>query len=194
MDLGPITITRKSGDEKLYSARGNIEIRLLDFWRWAASDLLSNSTRGKLAEFIVATDLGIADNVRNEWDAYDLTTKDGTKIEIKTSAYLQSWHQDKLSAISFDIKPTIKWNSQTNKFEGESKRQSDFYIFCLLHHTDKTTVDPMNTDQWTFYVLSTKKLNQLSGQKRISLPRLLKMDPIQCGYGQIIEALKKYKP
>jgi len=30
-----------------------------DFWRWSASDLLSNALRGVLAEFIVARALGI---------------------------------------------------------------------------------------------------------------------------------------
>lgn len=163
---------------------------MLDFWQWSTSDVLSNSTRGRLAEFIVATALGVANKVRDEWDSYDLTTKDGIKVEIKTSAYLQSWHQDKLSSISFDIKPTIGWDGSTNRFEGERKRQSDVYVFCMLHHKDKKTVDPLDLDQWTFYISPTVVLDQnLGDQKRITLGRLLKLEPIECGYWGIKESL-----
>ena len=192
MELGPINIIRKTGLEKFHSTTREINFRLVDFWQWSSSDLLSNATRGRLAEFIVATDLNVADHVRNEWDAYDLITQNGTKIEIKTSGYLQSWHQNKLSAISFDIKPTTKWNPDTNKFEGKPKRQSDIYVFCLLHHKDKNTVDPLNLDQWTFYILPTDLLNEvLPNQKRISLGRLLKLNPVKCKYGEIGEVFEK---
>jgi hypothetical protein len=190
VNLNHILISRKTGEEKFYSSSGDSNVRLLDFWQWVASDLLSNATRGKLAEFLVATDLGIADHVRSEWDPYDLTAPDGTRLEIKTSAYLQSWHQDKYSTISFDIKPSIKWNPMTNKFEGEPARQSDFYIFCLLHHKDKQTVNPLDLDQWTFYILPTETLNQtLPEQKRITMNKLLSLNPAQCKFGEIAKTL-----
>lgn len=39
------------------------------------SDLVSNSIRGKLAEFIVAKALGVDTNMaRDEWQSYDLLT------------------------------------------------------------------------------------------------------------------------
>jgi hypothetical protein len=67
-------------------------LTLLDFWQWAYSDLLSNTNRGRLAEFIVARalSLGLTD-VRIEWDAVDLVTPTGVKVEVKSAAYLQSW-------------------------------------------------------------------------------------------------------
>jgi hypothetical protein len=64
-----------------------------DFWRWAMSDLLSNSTRGVLAEYIVGRLLEIDfDQPRLEWDAYDLLYN-GRRIEVKSSAYVQTWHK-----------------------------------------------------------------------------------------------------
>ena len=39
-------------------------LTVLDFWRWAASDLADNVVRGWFAEFIVATALGSHDGVR----------------------------------------------------------------------------------------------------------------------------------
>jgi hypothetical protein len=58
-----------------------------------------------LAEFIVATALGVADQLRNDWGPYDLLTPDGIKIEVKSPAYLQSWHQENFSTITFGIHP-----------------------------------------------------------------------------------------
>jgi hypothetical protein len=49
-----------------------------------ASDLVSNSTRGVLAEFIVARALGLDTGVRTEWQAFDLETASGKKIEVKS--------------------------------------------------------------------------------------------------------------
>ena len=47
-----------------------------DFYEWAYSDLLVNNQRGHLAEFIVATALGVDSQKRSEWDPYDLKYND----------------------------------------------------------------------------------------------------------------------
>jgi len=36
---------------------------LRDFWAWAYSDLIGNTERGRLAEFIVAMALGITEGI-----------------------------------------------------------------------------------------------------------------------------------
>jgi len=63
-----------------------------EFWKWAFSDFMSNALRGVLAEYIVACAIGCTERLRVECDAYDLVTPDGTRIEVKPSAYLQTWH------------------------------------------------------------------------------------------------------
>ena len=65
-----------------------------DFWVWAYSDILSNRNRAVFAEFLVGTALGVVGSPRIEWDASDLTYH-GNHIEVKASAYVQSWPQDK---------------------------------------------------------------------------------------------------
>ncbi len=42
--------------------------------------------------------------LRAEWDAVDLTTPDGIRIEVKSAAYIQSWHQVRESTISFRVR------------------------------------------------------------------------------------------
>lgn len=86
----------KTGNEYFLMQNLYLPHTLLDFWKWNSSDLLSNATRGRLAEFIVATATGVDLNKpREEWVTYDLTTPEGIKIEVKSSAYIQTWEQTK---------------------------------------------------------------------------------------------------
>ncbi|SFE16042.1 hypothetical protein SAMN04487819_108261 [Actinopolyspora alba] len=38
-------------------------------------------------------------------------------------------------------------------------------MFCLLHHKGKVTVNPLDLDQWTFFVVPTAKLNDAVGNQ-----------------------------
>jgi hypothetical protein len=189
-DLPPIKLKRMTGEE-LFTGFGKGKLILKDFWQWSSSDLVSNATRGILAEFLVAFALGLNKGVRTEWDPYDLKTEKDIKIEVKSSAYLQSWHQQRLSRITFDIRPTKAWDYQKNRYAEEIKRQSDVYVFCLLHHKEKMTINPLDLSQWTFYIVSTKELNKdCPNMKRIGLSRLKKINPIVCSFHELKEAIK----
>ena len=50
-------------------------LQLIDYWRWSGSELMNNTTRGILAEFLVAAALGLHKEPREEWKEYDLCTK-----------------------------------------------------------------------------------------------------------------------
>lgn len=183
-------LNRKTGEEHFRIGEEELNVKLLNFWSWGQSDILNNSLRGVLAEYIVATALGVNTGVRVEWDAYDLITENGIKIEVKSCAYLQSWQQNSYSNIIFDIRNTMGWNSETNEYSTEVKRQSDVYVFCLLKHKDKETVDPLNLEQWEFYILATQILNDKKGkQKSIGLNSLLKLNPIITNYKGIKSAI-----
>ncbi len=127
---------KKTGSEPFHKNGKSLDLSLLEYWQWFASDLISNTMRGILAEFIVASALGLTDNSRKEWDACDLITKDGIKIEVKSAAYLQSWTQKILSNISFNIKPTHAWNGETGEYSKDKKRSADIYVFCELKHKE----------------------------------------------------------
>jgi len=155
-------VTLKTGDEHL----SGTEKPLLDFWRWNGSDLASNATRGLLAEFIVASALGIDPSIpREEWSAWDLTSHEGIKIEVKSAAYLQSWTQQKLSKIIFSIRPARAWDAVSGRIAQEPQRSADVYVFCLLKHQDKETLNPLDLEQWEFYILSTDELNKYTRSK-----------------------------
>lgn len=163
--LEALTAKRLDGCEPLRLHCQDLSLKVLDFWRWSMSDLVSNLARGRLAEFIVGYALGIDVRlgVRNEWDAFDLTTKDGIKVEVKSSAYLQSWYQKRLSKVAWSAGPTRAWDPATNEFSSEARWQADVYVFALLDHQVKETVAPLDLDQWSFLVFPR---HLLSEQKR----------------------------
>lgn len=166
MEHHPIRATPKTGLECLSEQGRDLEYNLNQFWRWCSSDLLSNATRGRFAEFIVGTAIGLSPNeIRNEWDAFDLITHDGIKIEVKTFAYVQSWYQKELSRIQFSIKRTKFWDATTNLIHDEPKRHADIYVFCVLKHKEPSTIDPLKMEQWDFYVLPTSKIDDYQRSK-----------------------------
>ena len=173
-----------TGDEHFMLDGKPVNFLLNDFWAWQASDLLNNALRGVLAEFIVARALGIdTAETRREWDAYDLIFDGRWRIEVKSSAFLQSWEQKAPSRLQFSIRPTRTW-SGASACGDEARRQSDLYVFCVFTATDRATAAPINLDQWDFYVLPTKRLNDMSGhQQTISLPSLLTLAPLKADYG-----------
>lgn len=169
----------KTGKENLHYNGKPIGFKLLDFWQWSVSDLVSNVTRGRLAEFIVATSLEVDFKTpRDEWQAYDLLTPQGIKVEVKSASFIQSWNQIKYSTIIFSTKATKYWDRKSNSYAKTIKRQADIYVFCLLSYLDHTTINPLNLDQWEFYILSTKELNNYKRSKvSISLGSLKKLAP-----------------
>jgi len=191
----PLTVTRKTGAEQFTGA--NVSKRLIDYWMWAHSNMCSNAERGKFAEYIVSLAMNAADGVGDEWGAYDVLSPEGIRIEVKTSAYIQTWGQKTFSRIVFGIKPTRELDEWTNQYYDEAKRQSDVYVFCVENCKDQSELNPLDLDQWDFYPVSTALLNEkLGDQKSISLVSLENLEVSLCKYAElrkeIIEQYRKY--
>ena len=185
-----ISVVRRTGQEKLRLGHAPTEFSLLDFWQWSCSDLVNNTLRGRFAEYIVACAMGLNSGTRIEWDAHDLLCVNNVPIEVKSAAYLQSWKQPKHSAISFDIALKQSWDALTSTYKRKPDRPAQIYVFCVLHHKDKLTLDALNLSQWTFYVLRTSVLNETKPtQKRISLGPLRKLKPRKCRFGRLKKVL-----
>ncbi len=185
-----INLIKKTGDERFYSGREKHNNTLKNFWQWAFSDLINNTMRGALAEYIVAASLGITDMPRPSWAAFDLDYN-GIKIEVKSSAYLQSWFHKEFSKIVFGIPKTLAWDEKIGEFFGEPKRQADIYVFCLLKHRVLATLDPLNMDQWEFYLLPTAVLNDMHDKKSISLKKLESLKATKSTYEKLKENIDR---
>ena len=183
--LPELHIIPKTGKEKFTLTENSLDIQLNEFWSWNQSNLVENRTRGILAEFIVKKAPKVRVDIRVEWDNYDLVSHSGNKIEVKSAAYIQSWEQKSFSNITFGISKSTGSKDHPD-YDGKYRRWSDFYIFCLLKHKEQKTINPLNLDQWTFYILKTEVLNtQVPEQKSISLSSLLKLNPNKCSFQEI---------
>jgi len=187
-----LVATRKTGAELFHRDGRPVGFDLLGFWQWSTSDLVTNATRGILAEFLVAQAVGAgASHVREEWAAFDLETASGIRVEVKSAAYLQAWAHAKPSTICFSIRPTRAWSPNTNQMEEEPSRHADVYVFALLAHKDKATIDPLNIAQWHFYVLPRAVLDaRARSQHSITLKSLQALVGESLSFEELPEAIE----
>ena len=173
-------VTRLTGAEPFTNTSGK-QLTLLDFWRYGLSNLNSNVTRGALAEFIVENALKDTDDIelRNPWGDWDVEYK-GKKIEVKCSSYLQDWDQGELSRPVFTglkAKELYYNDIVGKKSEKDADYKADIYVLCVLHHKETETLDVLDLDQWSFYVLSKEEIKEVSGDSStLSLAKLNKSD------------------
>ena len=184
------------GSER-FSLNGNeINLSICDFWRWAYSDFSDNVYRSVHGDFLVASSIGTSSaslcRGKSVYRHFDIISKEGYRIEIKTAAYVQSFDGNYPDHISFRIAP-IK-GTETGPYYSSSvprKRHSDLHVFCL--YKGLTVNDShLNIDLWEFFVLPTKVLDEKrTTKKTISLSSLLHLSPIKCDYNGISEAINK---
>ena len=183
--------------EQTDSLRGDADlpqpVGILDFWRWAFSDLLEDTLKGLYAEWMVGNLLGLPmlHGGRPGYGNYDLRSPLGLRIEVKSSAYWQSW---KLRNEDGTLKPAPeieRWRPTPDKtitFGGLRARdavdrsqeavgyKADLYIFCFQRETDPARWDALDLEQWEFYVLSRAALAS-AGVSSLSLRRLRQLCP-----------------
>jgi len=149
--------------------------RVQDFWQWAFSDLINNTTRGVLAEYLVAKALGLPlKEPRQAWDNFDLRYQ-GVGVEVKSCAYHQAWAQKKMSTIAFNIRASQGWDSETNSVDPRVMRRAKIYVLCLEAEKDRDLVDVLDVSQWRFWVLSREFLdNRKRSQHSIGKASLLR--------------------
>ena len=183
---------RLSGNEAIIDGDTKVS-ELLAFWQWAYSELAGNTERGVLAEYMIACALGIENEPRISWNRYDLVSSKGVTIEVKSSGYLQTWEQDKLSDIQFGIPETFGWDSITNEYTKDKMRQAKVYVFCVHNHKEQLTINPLDISQWDFYVLPTEILNnEVGSQKTIGLSALIKLGAQKCEFIDLKREISRY--
>ena len=160
MSFAPPPPPNLSGDEPFEGLHASV----IDFWRFAMSDLRTNNVRGYLAEFLVAQAVG-AFSRRVEWDPWDVTAPDGTRIEVKSSGFLQAWTQSKLSTPIFRVAAAYGWDSSTGTWSVEQTFNADVYVFALQTAMSHEEYDPLQVDQWRFYVASRKAVEGQAGAR-----------------------------
>ncbi len=145
-----------------------LDATVVEFWRWAFSDLRDNTVRGVLAEFLVAAALGQTDSRRKGWDNFDVETRTGVRVEVKASGYLQSWAQAKHSRLDFGRVAARAWDEETNQFGVEPEVRADVFVFAVQISKDPAAYDALDVGQWEFYVVPAGPVRDC-GYKSVSI-------------------------
>jgi len=98
--------------------------------------------------------------VRVEWGDADVLWGD-VAIEVKSSAYLQSWAQRVPSRIQFTGLRARRWNPRRG-YEVNSGFKADVYVFAVQVARDHGAYDPLDVSDWRFYVLARSVLEELN--------------------------------
>jgi len=153
--------------------RGAPGITVGDYWRWAFSNLADNAVRGILAEFLVGTALGIRfGEPRSSWDDFDLMTPGGIRVEVKATGYLQAWESRGSTPVFSGLRGQTLTQDKA-AYHGKRVVRSDVFVFSVQTETDPSRYNPLDLDQWRFYVVSGKRIEELD-QDSIRLSRVEK--------------------
>jgi hypothetical protein len=166
---------------------------LLDFWRWAFSDLCDDDIKGIFAEWMVRVLLGLplTNGRRVSWADSDIILEDGKRIEVKASAVWQSWKLVNEDGTRKACPSPALLNPSQVRFAGLKARtavapmvsgdisrfKSDFYIFCFQSQTNPAIWDAWNLTQWEFYLMTRQELTDLKVNGAISLAALRNVRP-----------------
>jgi hypothetical protein len=151
---------KKLTGAELFVSTGSKRFTVLDFWQYAFSVLNDNILRGRLAEFLVEAALkDLPDiGVRTSWGDFDVEDFDGTKIEVKCSAYIQDYDQNDFSNIRFSgLKAKEVYYSDAVKPYKDLAAlayKADIYVLVLQHHKEHLSFDILDMNQWSFYILT----------------------------------------
>lgn len=167
---------------------GGVGATVAEFWRWGFSDLRTNIVRGILAEFLVAKAVGAREPVRVAWDNFDVVSGAGTRIEVKSSAYLQSWAQKRLSTITFTGLTGLRWDAKEGWGDDREVR-ADVFVFAIQVCCEPTLYDPFDVDQWRFHVVSADDVRE-HGTRSVGTSFLRRYAPEPVSFDGLAEAIE----
>ncbi|HKU49920.1 MAG TPA: hypothetical protein VJP79_08220, partial [Nitrososphaera sp.] len=162
----------------------------VDFWRWSYSDLMENTTRGIVAQYIVAWAIGVDGSRHDPWRSYDLLSKEGKRVEVKATGFLQAWDYGAAGRKPlFVLAPKLQWSKETGLAK-EPTWNADIYVLCYFYWTDLKTADIMNLDQWKFWVFGKDELVKvLDGRQSLTVSFLEKNNYRPFNAFQLMEAV-----
>jgi hypothetical protein len=137
-----------------------LDATVADFWRWAFNDLRDNTTRGILTEFLVAKAVGDKRTLRIGWDNFDAQAPDGTTIEVKCSAFLQSWTQKRHSELVFGRLSAREFDATRNEYSVDARVRADVFVFGVQMQRDPAAYDVLDIAHWEFWVVSARTIRE----------------------------------
>ena len=175
-----------TGKEKFIFQGNELEFDYLDFWKFHFSNIYD--LQDKIAEFIVAKALGVNEAQNDQyWTLWDVSYQN-RRIEVKETSYYHSFNEEGKVSKQRVFGITKANGSYDTSKSGNNKfcRQNDIYVFCLNTGDTRATSNPLNLDNWEFYIVPTAVINEKCGDnKTISLGRIKNLGFVAKTYSEI---------
>ena len=167
-----------------------LDATVLDFWKFSMGNLLTNNTRGYLAEFLVAQAVS-SPRGRIEWDDYDVVTPTDVTVEVKAGAYVQAWERTSKAApvISFSGLRGRAWNAALGGGSPEASYKAQAYVFCVVTARSVEEYQPRDLRQWAFYVLPRSSI-AATGQNSMRLSTVERLAGPSIGFDELSRAIE----
>jgi len=183
--IQPSRLLFVTGDEQL-GQRDVVTVG--DFWRWAINDLRDNTTRGMVAEFLVARAVGDLRERRENWANYDVVTPSGIRVEVKSSGRLRSWSQRQPARVTFGRILGRAWDPDAQQWGEKREIQADVFVFAIQTCTEPGRYDALDLSQWEFRVVSAARISPLA-TRSINLATLDRISPDRLYVAELREAV-----
>jgi len=181
------------GDEPFELDGERLDFDLTDFWRFHYSNIYD--IQGRIAEFIVAKALGIHASQNDQyWTLWDLTYRD-VRIEVKETSYYHSYNKEGKFSKQRSFGIAKAHGSYDPEISGNTDfcRQNDVYVFCLNTGYTKEDSYPLSLNNWEFYIVPTKVINEKCGDNKTnSLNRIKALGFLPHSYGEIRDVIDRY--
>ncbi len=159
-------------NEKFICNGQELDFGILDFWKYKYSNVWN--IQEYIAEFLIEKALGLEESQNTEyWTLYDINYRN-KRIEIKETSYYHPWNENgKISNQRVFGITMANSNYEDSENENKFERQNDVYVFCLNTGKTREEANPLDLNNWEFYIVPTITINELCGKnKTISLNKV----------------------
>jgi hypothetical protein len=127
-----------------------------------------------------------------DYASHDFHHTDGTRLEAKQSAALQSWKTARPSPAIFDIAPRTGYFENGVEWVEAFGRHTDIYLFARHPVADEALADHRDPYQWDFHLLRASRI-VAPRQKTMSLGSIRSLNALTRGFdalGETVEAMR----
>lgn len=158
-------------------------VQTVKYYEWAYGNIGEVDTEiGILGEYVVGKALGCLNKKRTVFGTYDLTMKDGTTIEVKTTCKKNSQSRGRPAEWCWDI------DNQKSALEGRVKI-ADWWVFLKVEFPENATknklFNPFDEKWWTAYLVSGEALLASGVKSRVRCATLTRCKAVECRLSEL---------
>ncbi len=87
---------------------------------------------------------------------------DGTAIEVKCSAFLQSWTLRRHSELRFGRLSAREFDATRNEYSSDTRVRADVFVFAVQAQREPAEYGVLDISHWEFWVLAASAIRDLA--------------------------------